>query len=174
MLAWGALSKIYEYDTPEDRVRFLRTYTQMYLKEEIQLEQLVRELQRFRQFLELSAQLNGKILNFLNITHQSGIDEKTIARYFEILVDTMIGFLLDPYDESVRARQSQKPKFYLFDTGIYRYLSQLTNNKLQFDSSEFGNYLSSLLYVNVFDSMIIMRRITNFIICVQKMELRSI
>jgi predicted AAA+ superfamily ATPase len=150
LLSWGTLPKIYEYDTPEDRVRFLRTYTQIYLKEEIQLEQLVRELQRFRQFLELSAQLNGEILNFLNITHQSGIDEKTIARYFEILVDTMVGFLLEPYDESVRARQSQKPKFYLFDTGIYRYLSQLTNNKLHFGSSEFGRLFEQFIVCECF------------------------
>lgn len=150
MLAWGTLPKIYEYDSDEDKRRFLRTYTQTYLKEEIQLEQLVRELQRFRQFLELSAQLNGEIMNFSNIGQQSGMDEKTIARYFEILADTMIGFILEPFDESVRVRQSMKPKFYLFDTGIYRYLSQYTNNKLQFGSSEYGKLFEQFIVSECF------------------------
>jgi predicted AAA+ superfamily ATPase len=145
LLSWGSLPKIYEYNNTEDKIRFLRTYTQTYLKEEIQLEQIVRNIHRFRQFLELSAQCNGEILNYLNIANQSGLDEKTIARYFEIMVDTMVGFFLEPYDESVRVRQSQKPKFYLFDTGVYRHLAQLTSNKLISGSSEFGKVFEQFI-----------------------------
>jgi predicted AAA+ superfamily ATPase len=32
MLSWGTLPKIYEYASKEDKLRFLRTYTQTYLK----------------------------------------------------------------------------------------------------------------------------------------------
>lgn len=145
MLSWGTLPKIYEYQTNEDRLRFLRTYTQTYLKEEIQLEQLTRNIQRFRNFLELSSQCNGEIVNYANIAKQSQLDEKTIERYFEIMSDTMIGHFLEPFDESVRERQSQKPKFYLFDTGIYRYLSQQAGSKLIFGSSDFGKIFEQFI-----------------------------
>ncbi len=150
LLTWGTLPKIYEFDNDADRIRFLRSYTQTYLKEEIQLEQLTRDLSRFRQFLEFSAQCNCEIINYLNIARQSGLDEKTIARYFEILSDTMLGHLLEPFDESVRVRQSQKPKFYLFDIGIYRYLSQMTNNKLIIGSSEYGKIFEQFIVCECF------------------------
>lgn len=150
MLAWGTLPKIYDFENTEDKLRFLRTYTQTYLKEEIQLEQLTRNLNRFRQFLELSAQCNCEIMNFANIAQQSGLDEKTIARYFEILSDTLLGHLLEPYDESVRVRQSQKPKFYLFDTGIYRYLSQFSTNQLIVGSSEYGKLFEQFIICECF------------------------
>jgi predicted AAA+ superfamily ATPase len=98
----------------------------------------------------LSSQCNGEILNFANIAAQSGSDEKTISRYFEILVDTMIGHVLEPYDESVRVRQSQKPKFYLFDTGIYRYLSQFAGNRLVAGSSEYGKVFEQFIVCECF------------------------
>lgn len=150
MLAWGTLPKIYDFEDSEDKLRFLRGYTQTYLKEEIQMEQLTRDLTRFRQFLELSAQCNCEILNFANIAQQSGLDEKTISRYFEILADTMLGHILEPFDESVRVRQSQKPKFYLFDTGIYRYLSQFSGNRLIFGSSEYGKVFEQFIICECF------------------------
>lgn len=150
MLSWGTLPKIYEYEDDSDRLRFLRTYTQTYLKEEIQLEQLSRNIQRFRQFLEFSAQTNTEIINYSNIAQQSGLDEKTIANYFEILSDTMIGHFLEPFNESVRKRQSQKPKFYLFDVGIYRYLTQQANIKLTIGSSEYGKVFEQFIVCECF------------------------
>lgn len=145
MLQWGTLPKIYEYSSDADRLRFLRAYTNTYLREEVQLEQLVRNIERFRQFLELAAQFNGEVLNFSNIAIKSGLDEKTIARYFEILVDTMIGFTLEPFNESVRTRQSQKPKFYLFDTGVQRFLSQFSNAPLLAGTSEYGKLFEQFI-----------------------------
>ena len=35
ILSWGTLPKIFEYDQKNDKARFLKTYTQTYLKQEI-------------------------------------------------------------------------------------------------------------------------------------------
>jgi predicted AAA+ superfamily ATPase len=150
ILAWGGLPKILEYTSTLDRQRFLRAYTQTYLKEEIQLEQLVRNIVSFREFLDLSSQCNTEIINFSNISKQSGVDEKTIARYFDILVDTMVGFFLEPFDSSVRVRQSQRPKFYLFDTGIQRHLSQMTEIPLSPGTSEYGKLFEQMIIAECF------------------------
>jgi predicted AAA+ superfamily ATPase len=42
----------------------------------------------------------------------------TVKTYYEILVDTLIGFRLEPWRKSVRKRLSGHPKFYLFDNGV--------------------------------------------------------
>jgi len=138
ILSWGTLPKIFDYSELDDKRRYLRTYCQTYLKQEVQLEQLVRDIVSFREFLDFAAQVNGEIVNYRNIAEKSGVDDKTVARYFEILVDTMIGFFVEPFHESVRVRQSQKPKFYLFDCGVQRFLSHNSDVVLKEGSSEFG------------------------------------
>lgn len=150
MLSWGTLPNIYSYSDDNDKRRYLKSYTQTYLKQEIQLEQLTRNIVSFREFLEFAAQASSQIVNYKNIANKAGIDEKTVARYFEILVDTLIGYFLEPYDESIRARQSQKPKFYLFDTGIVRYLNGFCSSPLVQGSNEYGELFESFIILECF------------------------
>lgn len=87
------------------------------------MEQWVRKLEPFRQFLEVAAQMNGKIINFSKIGREAGIDDKTAERFYEILNETLIGFFLPAYQTSVRKRFTQASKFYFFDTGVVRALN---------------------------------------------------
>ncbi len=149
-LKWGGLPKHYEYSEPIEKTRFLKSYVQTYLKQEIQVEQFVRNIVSFREFLDLAASSNTEIISYSNISNVSGVDEKTIARFYEILVDTLIGFFLEPYDKSVRRRQLQRPKFYLFDTGIFRQLTQMSDSKLVPGSSEYGKLFEQLIICECF------------------------
>jgi uncharacterized protein len=143
VLEWGTLPKVMEYKTNEDKKRFLRAYTQTYLKEEILVEQLIRNLTPFRLFLPLAAQMNSQIINYSNIARDTGADPKTVQNYYQILVDTHIGFFLDPYHRSVRKVQKQSPKFYIFDTGVKRALQNMLNVQLQPQTSDFGDAFES-------------------------------
>ncbi len=137
-LRYGSLPGLLELETPKDKIRFLESYTRTYLKEEIQLEQIVRNVQRFRRFLAFAGQMNTKILSFSKLSAASGVDEKSVGRYFEILEDTLVGLILEPYDKSIRKRQKQRPKFYLFDTGIACQLREDLAGNLRTSSSLFG------------------------------------
>jgi len=145
LLSWGSLPKIFEFSTATEKQRFLKSYVQTYLKQEIQLEQLVKNIVSFREFLDFAAQVNGEIINFANIAKKSGVDEKTISRYFEILKDTLVGFFLEPFSESIRQKQSQKPKFYLFDVGIARQMSHTLSSDVVFGTSEFGRFFEQMI-----------------------------
>lgn len=122
VLQWGSLPKIFEWTEDQDRARYLRSYTQSYLKEEIQMEQVVRKLDPFRQFLEVAAQHNGEIINYSSIARDVGVDTVTVQSYFQILDDTMMGYILPAHHRSIRKQQSQNPKFYYFDLGVKRSL----------------------------------------------------
>src|SRR5690606_4915047 len=63
VLRWGSLPGIYEWSSDADRIEFLKVYCATYLAEEIIAEQVVRLLQPFRRFLQVAAQVNGKIIN---------------------------------------------------------------------------------------------------------------
>ncbi len=86
-LRWGSLPFVVNSKNEIEKAAILRSYGQTYLKEEVWEEQLVRNLEPFRRFLEVAAQNNGKIVSFLNIALDVGTDEKTIKNYFSVLED---------------------------------------------------------------------------------------
>lgn len=138
-LRWGTLPEIFKYDSDLEKQEFLNSYAHTYLKEEIIVEQVVRNLEPFRKFLEVAAQSNGKIVNYSNIARDVGVDDKTIKSYYQILEDTLIGFMLEAYTGSFRKRLSQKPKFYFFDLGVVRALSRQTSVPLLPKTNAYGN-----------------------------------
>ncbi len=121
-LQWGSLPEIFSLTMKEEKRDYLRTYTHAYLQEEITQEQAVRKLDPFRRFLATAAQMSGQIINFSKVARDAGTSVPTVQSYFQILEDTRIGFLLEPFHESIRKRQRENPKFYFFDTGVQRAL----------------------------------------------------
>lgn len=105
----------------------LKAYVENYLKEEIYAEKLARNLGNFTRFLESVVYSNAEIVNYSNIGRDCGIDNKTVKEYYQILIDTLLGYYIYPFNErNSRERLSLKPKFYLFDIGLSNYLARRT------------------------------------------------
>ena len=134
----GGLPEAYLAKTPGDAKEYLTAYVSTYLQKEIQEEQWVRKLAPFRKFLAVAAQMNGKILNKSSIAKEIGIDDVTVANYFEILEDTLIGIILPSFHLSVRKAQREAPKFYFIDTGIKRALEKTLTVELLPQTSAYG------------------------------------
>jgi len=118
VLCFGSIPNIILQNKEQDKKRLLKSYVETYLKEEIMQEAITRNIPAFAKFLELSAFENGRLLNFNNLAREVGIHSKTIKGYFNILVDTLIGFYLYPYTKSHRTKHVSHPKFYFFDRGV--------------------------------------------------------
>ena len=71
--------------------RDLQAYVVNYLKEEIQDEGLTRNMS-FSRFLDALAYTHGQQVNYSNIARDCGIHASTVKGYFQILVDTLIGY----------------------------------------------------------------------------------
>ncbi len=138
VLNWGSLPKIFSFQEDQEKAEFLRAYGLTYLKEEIWNEHLVDNLDPFRLFLEVAAQANGTIVNYLKMARDVGVNEKTVKRYFELLEETLLGFHLNAYSRSVRKRQSKSPKFYLFDTGVARALARFLGQRITPKTQPYG------------------------------------
>ena len=63
-------------------------------------------------------------------------DYRTVKDYFEILDDTLTGYLIQGFTSTVKRRAIQSPKFYFFDVGIVNYL--LNKKNLLPGSEAFG------------------------------------
>lgn len=143
-LKWGTLPEIISLDQTE-KIRALYSYVSTYLKEEVLVEQLIRKIEPFRKFLEISAQMNGKILNYAKISKDSGVEERSVARYYQILEDTLVGFFLEPFHQSIRKRQSQKAKFYFFDCGVTRALQNNVGLDLNEQTYSYGDLFEQFI-----------------------------
>ena len=124
ILEYGTLPEVLQKKSNADKIEFLKSYVQTYLKEELISEQLIRNLNPFRNFLHIASQQNGQIINYSSIARDIKADDKTVKNYFSILEDTLLGFVLPPYHKSIRKQQTQAPKFYFFDTGVKRALDK--------------------------------------------------
>jgi predicted AAA+ superfamily ATPase len=149
-LKWGGLPEIWNQPQEVDRSDFLEAYATVFIKEEIQAEQIVRQLGPFRRFIEVAAQCNGKILNYSKMSRDIGADPKTIKSYYEVLVDTLIGFYIEAYHTSRRKRLVQAPKFYFFDPGIARALARYLEVAPVPSTSYYGELFEHFIILEIF------------------------
>lgn len=111
----------------KNATRLLASYVDVYLKEEIQAEALVRDLDNFERFLEVAALTDGEMVNYANIASDCGVSAKTVKEYFSILQDTLVGYTIPAYTKVMKRRLVQAPRFYFFDVGVANYLLHRKN-----------------------------------------------
>lgn len=118
-LLHGLLPTHYFAKNPQ---RLLAAYIDVYLKEELLQESIVRQLGSFQRFLEVAALSNGEMINYSNIATDCGIKTHTVRAYFDILEDTLIGYRIPAYTKVLKRRLIHAPKFYFFDVALPHYL----------------------------------------------------
>ncbi|MED9995429.1 MAG: DUF4143 domain-containing protein [Paludibacteraceae bacterium] len=133
-LLHGMLPTHYFAKNPQ---RLLAAYIDVYLKEEILQESIVRQLGTFQRFLEVAALSNGEMINYSNIATDCGVKVHTVRAYFDILEDTLIGYRIPAYTQTIKRRLIQAPKFYFFDVGLPQYL--LNRTTLAQGTIEYGH-----------------------------------
>ena len=114
------------YDASDEFISdYLRAYVDVYLTQEIRNEGLVRNLQSFARFLDMVGIGNGEMHNASNIARACGVGRATVLDYYQILVDTLLGYYVYPFKKRIkRDLISSTPKFYLFDVGVANYLAK--------------------------------------------------
>ena len=139
-VCYGMIPSHYLLKNPSRR---LAAYIDVYLKEEIKEEALVRNLSVFQRFLEVAALTDGEIVNNNNIAQDCGVSAVTVSAYFDILVDTLIGYRIPAFRKVMKRRLVQAPKFYYFDIGVANHL--LHRKELVRGSTDYGHAFEHLV-----------------------------
>ncbi len=132
-LLYGGLPQVYASDYPEEE---LDAYVNTYLVEEIKEEALVQNFTHFARFLRVAALVDAKQLSYANVSRDTGIPATSVRSYFEILADTFVGFVLDPWRKSIKRKAVATAKFYFFDVGVSNFLKGV--DSLNRNSADFG------------------------------------
>ena len=126
----------------------LRAYVQDYLKEEVFDEGLTRNIPAFSRFFDAMGYSHGELTNYSNIARDCGVDAKTVKEYYQILVDTLLGKMVEPFKKR-QERQviSKAAKFYLFDVGV---AGAIIRRHLEEEKGElFGRALEHFIFMEI-------------------------
>ena len=116
----GMIPRHYMVENARNR---LKSYIELYLKEEILEEAAVQNIDDFVRFLEVAAISDGEILNYENVATDCGVSANTVKAYYKILCDTLLGFEVPAYRKVIKRKLTKASRFYFFDVGIANYLT---------------------------------------------------
>jgi predicted AAA+ superfamily ATPase len=156
VLRFGSLPLI--WNSPEKR-ESLRAYVQMYLREEIKAEALVRNLPGFARFLPVAGVMHARLINLSGASRDAAISRNTLSGYVEILEDTLMAFRVPAFESRLRVRERKHPKLYWIDPGIVRAISNRFGDlHPEEEGAMFEGWVATLLkahkdYRGLFDEM---------------------
>ncbi len=136
----GSLPAVIDSPLPQED---LKAYVGTYLQEEIRAEGLTRSIENFSRFLDTAGLTNGEQVNFTKVANDSGLPPKTVREYYQILVDTLVGLMLPPFQKTVKRKPVSTAKFYFFDVGVANCL--MRRGEVLPGSAEFGRALEHLV-----------------------------
>jgi len=143
-LRFGGLPRVYLSEEPEEE---LDAYVRTYLLEEIQAEGFIRHLPPFNRFLQTAALASGELINFANIAGDAQVAPSTVREHYQLLEDTLVGFMLPPWIKSKRRKAIATAKFYFFDTGVTHTLAG--TKQLERNSDLFGRSFEHFLAMEI-------------------------
>jgi len=123
ILRYGTLPIVWDSTAKQET---LSAYAQLYLKEEIQAEALVRNLPGFARFLPIAALFHAQTVNVTTIAREAGVARTTVTGYLDILEETLLCFRLPAYEAKLHVRERKLPKWYWCDPGIVRGMKRVT------------------------------------------------
>jgi len=140
-LRFGTLPAVCSERRTTSRIDLLEAYAENYLTQEIRQEALVKSLDSFTRFLAVAALVNAQVVNVAGIARDAAIARPTVQGYFEILVDTLVGTWLPAWRPRAKVKELAHPKFYFFDPGVVRALSERLHEPV--GSEERGHLLET-------------------------------
>lgn len=124
LLVWGSLPGVTSEPVGR-RAATLATYAEVYLEEEIRREAVTRDVGAFARFLRLAASESGHVMNLTGLSQESGVPVATIRNFYQVLVDTFVGYWIAPYARPGRKQLLSTPRFLFFDLGVRNAAAEL-------------------------------------------------
>lgn len=115
-LKLGLVPLVWSSREPEE---VLKAYVGLYLKEEVQMEGLVRRFEGFARFLEAVSFSHAAVLNVSEVARECQVSRKTVEGYLEILEDLLLAFRIPVFSKRAQRGLTMHPKFFWFDAGVF-------------------------------------------------------
>ena len=103
------------------RIDFIRTF----LEQDIPNLGIRIPANNLHRFWRMFAHISGQVLNSAKMAASLGVSAHTVRHYIDILQNTYMLRVLEPYSENLKKRLVKSPKIYIRDTGILHALLEI-------------------------------------------------
>ena len=119
---FGGYPEVIKAEKEQEKVKILEGIVSTYLQREIRSLLLVEDLAGYQTFLRLLAAQAGDILNFQQLSNDSGLSLFLVKKYLKFLEETFVISQIFPYRRSLSSELRKRPKVYFLDSGLRHFL----------------------------------------------------
>jgi len=134
---------VLSYNLLDGRLRLWLLVDPTLIRQEVE----ARNLLAFARFLQTATIVNAKIINYTNIANDAQIPRQTVRLWFQILIDTILGYELLTYTSTLKRKAIKTAKFYFFDIGVVRIFRRLP--PIVPESADFGEFFEHYIFMEL-------------------------
>lgn len=128
-LAWkrGGFPRSYLANTNQSSIDWRQNYIRTFLEQDIPNLGFNLPANMLQRFWMMLTHFHGQIINTAQIGQNLGISHQTARRYIDILHDTFMVRVLQPWHNNLGKRQVKSPKIYFRDSGLFHSLARIAH-----------------------------------------------
>lgn len=142
---WGLMPPRLHFEKEEDWILFLRDYVDTYIEKDMRATERIGSLGDYKKLVRLAGNQIGNLINHSKMASELQIHRQTVKEYLQILDESLLGFRLPAYSESIARRVTKAEKSFLIDNGMAHYFMELKDAEVLEASGQIG-----ALYENLF------------------------
>lgn len=147
----GGMPELYDISNME-KSDFFYSYVETYLSKDVKDQLDILDTSLFKNFMISIASRNGEQLNYNNIANEIGVNDKTVKSWLNILVNSGIVYLLEPFMNTKLKRITHMPKIVFMDSGLCSYLAGWDSARDLQLSEKSGHYLETYIISEIIKS----------------------
>ena len=149
----GGFPNSYLAQNDENSSIWLENYIRTYIERDIpQLGFQIPALQ-LKRLLTMCAHNQGQQLNLSKLGESMGLTHPTIRRYIDLLEQTFIVRIIQPYEVNIKKRLIKSPKIFVRDSGILHQLLAISSFNSLLGNPVFGSSWEGIVIENVIINM---------------------
>lgn len=117
-LIYGSYPEVVTAATYAGKREVISEITQSYLLKDILAMERIKSAKSLQQLLTLLALQIGDEVSQSELGQKLGLDNKTVARYLDLLEKTFVIYSLSGFSRNLRNEMTKKRKYYFYDNGI--------------------------------------------------------
>lgn len=154
MLFYGFFPEVAIKINSEYRNRWISSYITSYIEKDIRDLSKVIDIVSFAKLLRIIGLRTGNLLNNKNLSIAIGLDQRTVARYIELLEISFQLSLLKPWSSNLGKRYVKTPKIFINDVGLAAYFLGINDCKLINNHPNYGALFKTLVFAELRKSLI--------------------
>jgi len=134
----GGFPRSYLSNSDQESLEWREDYVRTLLEQDVPNLGFKIPAVHLRRFWMMLANFHGQIFNANEIATSLNLSAQSIKRYLDLLQDMLMVRILQPWYANIGKRQIKSPKTYIRDSGIFHYLTHITNQDEFFLSPKRG------------------------------------